>query len=65
MDAMQEQRDHVRIRISIIENGAGSKPERLSDASRELAELEQEIEDHRAFQRKADVGTQLTREDSE
>jgi hypothetical protein len=47
MDAMHELRDYVKTRIACIQNDADARPHSLSDATRELAELEQAILDHR------------------
>jgi hypothetical protein len=47
MDAMLEQRDHLNIRINILENNPGAAPGSLVDARKELAELEQDIAHHR------------------
>jgi hypothetical protein len=49
MDAMQELRDHVKIRINIMEHAEDAKPNRLATAEKELAGLEQEIAEHRAY----------------
>jgi hypothetical protein len=47
MDSMLEQRDHLKIRINILEDRPGAKPGSLADARKELAELEQGIAEHR------------------
>jgi hypothetical protein len=47
MDGMLEQRDHLKIRVNILENDPGAKPGSLADARKELADLEQDIARHR------------------
>ncbi len=47
MDWVLESRDHLKIRINILENDADAGPGSLSAASREAAELEQDILRHR------------------
>ena len=51
MDAMLEQQEHLRIRISIIENNPQSRAGSLADVESELAELEQDIAYHRPLRR--------------
>jgi hypothetical protein len=50
MDAMQELRDYVKTRITILEADVDAKPEALSDAAKELVELEKAIARHQSMQ---------------
>jgi hypothetical protein len=50
MDAMQELRDYVKTRITILEADVDAKPEALSDAAKELVELEKAIARHQPMQ---------------
>jgi hypothetical protein len=50
MDAMQELRDYVKTRITILEADVDTKPEALSDAAKELVELEKAIVRHQPMQ---------------
>ena len=47
MDWMLEQRDHLKIRINLLENDPDARPAPLAEARKELAELEQDIAQHR------------------
>ena len=47
LDGLLERRDHLKIRIGILEQDPDPRPGLLADARKELAELEQDIAQHR------------------
>jgi hypothetical protein len=51
LDALVEERDHLRICININKNAARPDPKSLSKLSDDLAELERHISDHKPAQR--------------
>ena len=49
MDRMLEERDHLKIRINIMENDPDARPAPCAEARKDLEELEHEIAHHRPY----------------